>query len=93
MLVLNFLELLDNVVRPFFETYICLCGPHQTHGGEVMSRDVAREIPSAPIPTVVRFSLRLQPCTLAVISQHPIGFELKQILGVQVLGSLERPAK
>ena len=58
-----------------------------------MARDVAGELLAlAAVPSAVAFGLGLQARPLAQEGQHPVGLELEQVLGVQVLGVLERPA-
>ena len=53
-----------------------------------MSRDMPSQISTVSIPATVARRLRFEPGSFAVISHHAIGFELKQIIDVQILRML-----
>ena len=90
--VLNLLKLLDDIVGPLFETDVARGRPHQAHRGQVVAGYVTREIPAATVPAAVGLRLGLEACPLPVVGQHSVGFEAKQILGVEVLGAPQRTA-
>ena len=49
---------------------------------------MSRQIPSVAIPTAIARRLRFEPGAFAVVSHHAIGFELEQIIDVQILRML-----
>ena len=58
-----------------------------------MSGDVPGEISAVSIPAGVTRRLRLEPRALPVVSHHAIGFELEQIINVEILRVLQRSAR
>jgi hypothetical protein len=81
-----------DVVGALLEPRLAGGRPHEAHRREVMAGDVAGEVVAVAVPAAVRLCFRGQARALAVEREHPIGLEREQVLGVQVLGALERPA-
>ena len=92
--VLNLLQFLDDVIRPFLEPRIAGRGPHQAYGGQIMPADVSGELFALDrIPAAVALGLRLQAGAHPVAGQHPVRLQRQQILRVQILRVLQRPAR
>src|SRR5205823_13791338 len=86
-------ELLDDVRRALFEPGVTRGRPHQAHGREVMTSDVPGEIAPAAVPPAVRLCFRREAGALPVIRQHAVGLEREQVLPIELLRVLERPAR
>jgi len=93
VLVLHLLQLPHDVVRAVPEARVPGGRPHQAHAGQVMARDVPREIPAAAVPAAVRLRFRREPRALAVKRQHTVRLERQEVLAIQVLRVLQRPAR
>ena len=57
-----------------------------------MARNVAGEVAAVSVPAAVGFGLGLEAGPFAVVGQHPVGLELEQVAGAQLLRVLERAA-
>ena len=55
-----------------------------------MTRDVAGEVPAVSVPAAVGLGLWPEAGAVPVVRQHPVGLELEQVAGVELLGVLER---
>ena len=88
--VLHFFQFADHVIGPLLESLVSRCGPHQTDGRQVMPTNMPGQVLARAIPTAVWFRLGFQPRSLAIVRQHAIRFELKQVLGIEVLRVFQR---
>ncbi len=92
LFVLHGLQLGDEVVGALLEAVVAGRGVHQADGRQVVARDVAGELAARPVPPAVALGLRLEAGALPEKGHHPVHFEREQVVAVQVLGVLERPA-
>ena len=53
---------------------------------------MACEVAAVPVPAGVRLGLLRQTGPVAIVREHPVGLQLEQVAGVQVLRVLERSA-
>ena len=90
--VLHLLELGDQIVGAVLESLVTGRGPHQAHRRQVVASDVAREVAAIPVPAAVPLCPRRETGPVAVVREHPVGLQLEQVAGVQVLRVLERSA-
>ena len=58
-----------------------------------MTRDVSSQISAVTIPTTVGLSSRFEPGARPIERQHPVGLELEEVSGIQILCMLERAAR
>ena len=58
-----------------------------------MPGDMAGQVLAIAVPTVIAFGFRKQTGLLAKIRHHAVGFERKQIRGVNILRPFERATR
>ena len=75
MRVLHQLQLAHDVVGALLEANIAGGGEHQADRGEIVSRNVARELAAIGIPTRVALGFGREPRRRAVKRQHAVGLE------------------
>ncbi len=90
--VLDGLQLAHQVIRPRLESRVARRCPHQADRRQVVPGDVARQLTAAAVPAAVPVGLRLEARGLAQERHHAIRLERQQVLRVEILRALERPA-
>src|SRR5581483_11516737 len=86
LLVLDFLEFLDEIVRTLLEPRIAGRRPHVTHRREIMPGDVPGELAALAIPSAVTLlGFWFQPRATTQIKEHAVGFELEQVIRIEIL--------
>src|SRR6185437_652754 len=90
VLVLHDLELRDDVIDAILESPVASRRPHGAGRGEIVTRDVAREISAAAVPSTIRLCPWREAGVLAVVRQHTIRLQLDQVPDVGVLRLFER---
>ncbi len=93
VLVLDLLQLAHEVVGSGLEARVASGREHETHGREVMARDVAGEIAAPAVPAVVRFRFARESRAFAIVGEHPVGIESQEVGRHQLLRVLQWPAR
>ena len=90
VLPLHLVEFAHDIVSALFEARVTRRPEHQRYRGEMMARDVSREIATAAIPATVRFRFRFEPGAQSIKREHAIGIERQQIRCGDLLRMLQR---
>ena len=88
--VLHFLHFPDDIIGPFLDARVVGGGIHQADGGQIMSGDVAGEVFTVAVPTVVAFAWGSRPArTRKYPSCDPV--PVAQVIRVPILGCERLP--